>query len=293
MVLLVSAGLGGGLLCAPEAPAQGARPVVRIGLVDTLLRNTSERMMQLVMRPFKVLMEAQTGMDGHLVLAGNALTLGHKLKEDQVQVGVFHGFEFAWARQKYPGLKPLIIAVNRHRYVQAKVMVHKDCKAATCGDLQGKVAALHATSREHCRLFFERRCTGENATPARFYGQITTPADAEDALDDVVDGKAQITVVDAVELENYRKTKPGRSRKLRALLDSEQLPCGVIAYHPGRFDEADVDRFRAGLIAARGTPRGRQMLELMRITAFEAVPVGFEANLAVVAKLYPAPIPPK
>jgi hypothetical protein len=41
-------------------------------------------------------------VSGELVPCGDADNLGRQLMDDKVQLGVFHGIEFAWARQKYP-----------------------------------------------------------------------------------------------------------------------------------------------------------------------------------------------
>jgi ABC-type phosphate/phosphonate transport system substrate-binding protein len=262
---------------------------VRIGVVSTLFRNTPEPMVQVITRPLRALLESQTGTPGQIVLGGEALALARKVNDGQVDFGVFHGHELAWARKKYPSLKPVLIAVNRHRYVQARAVVRKDHRAASVADLAGEVAAVPSQAKEHCRLFFERRCTKDGQPPARFFREVTAPADGEDALDDVVDRKAAVAVVDLVDLESYRKAKPGRARHLRELLVSEELPCGALVVSEGRLGDADVQRIRDGLIAARSTARGRQMLQLMKLTAFEGVPAGYEASLDPTLRAYPPP----
>ena len=92
---------------------------VRIGLVRTLFRDTSESLMQVIMRPFKSLLETQTGMNGRLISGGDAHNLGQRLKQGEVHFGIFHGVEFAWAKAKFPELKPLLIAVNKQPYLRA------------------------------------------------------------------------------------------------------------------------------------------------------------------------------
>jgi hypothetical protein len=62
-----------------------------------------------------------------------------------------------------------------------------------------------------------------------------------------------------------------------------------VAYVPGVLPEALLTRFRDGMIAAKDTTRGRQLLELCRITRFETVPGGYEQMLAEIAKAYPPP----
>jgi ABC-type phosphate/phosphonate transport system substrate-binding protein len=274
----------------PRAAAEeAATATVRIGLVETLFPDTPEPLMQVMIRPFKSLMETQTGVRGQVVVGGDAESVSRQLKEDRLQLGVFHGIEFAWVRTKNPDLRPLLIAVNRNRVLRACLVVSAASQARDYADLKGKKVGLPRLSREHCRLFLERRCCKEGCNTAKFYGEVTTPQDAEDALDTVVDGKLDAAVIDGTALESFRKLKPGRAAKLKILQQSEPFPSAVIAYQPGGLAESLLERFRHGMISARSTRHGRQLLEMCRITAFEAVPSDYEELLASIAKAYPPP----
>jgi ABC-type phosphate/phosphonate transport system substrate-binding protein len=268
-----------------SAPAKS----VRIGMVGTLFRDIPEPMIRVLMQPFSALMETQTGMSGELVRVENADKLGRKLADNQVELGVFHGFEFAWARQQHPDLQPLMIAVNQHQHLRAILLVRKDGGAARFADLRGKSLALGRGTREHCRLFLDRQCQQQGQPPAQFFGQVTTPADLEDAVDDVVDNFVQATVVDGVFLECYQRRKPGRFAQLKVLDRSDVFPAAVIAYHPGALDDDVLQRFRTGMLNASDSALGRQLLTLWKLTGFEPVPADYEQTLKAIAKAYPAP----
>src|SRR5262249_19029730 len=111
----------------------------------------------------------------------------------------------------------------------------------------------------------------------------------EEALDDVVDGVVQATVVDAVALECYKGRKPARFAKLRVILESEPFPAGVVAYSPGALDEATLRRFRVGMINASQSPRGQQLLNLPGIKCFEERPAAYDQMLADIIKASPPP----
>src|SRR4051812_25784793 len=108
------AGLLGGLLALSgrPAPARSDMPVVKIAVVNTLTRGLPPGIVSVVMQPLKAYMESETGMAGEIVLGGDALELGKKLDEDQAQIGVFHGHEFAWAKKKYPKLEPIVVCLS-------------------------------------------------------------------------------------------------------------------------------------------------------------------------------------
>ena len=267
----------------------GAQQPVRIGLIASLFRDMSEPLMQVIMRPFKSLMEAQTGIPGQLVSGGDAETLGQRLKEGKLHLGVFHGVEFAWARTKIPQLKPLLIAVNHQRYLRANLVVHDDGKIASVADLKGQVVALPHLSKEHCWLFLERRCVPPGMKPEKFFTRIATPRDANYALDDVIDGTAQAAVIDVADLSAYRERYPQYFAKVKVLQQSEQFPCAVIAYYPGTLSADMIERFRSGMLAAKSSRQGRQMMQMVRISSFEEVPDDFDRMLSDILKAYPPP----
>jgi ABC-type phosphate/phosphonate transport system substrate-binding protein len=288
---VVILGLFGGLLtlASLKSPAAEEARCVRIGLVSSLFRDTSEALMQIIMRPFKSLLEAQTGMTGKLVSGGDAQHLGQRLKEGEIQLGIFHGVEFAWAKEKIPQLKPLLIAVNKQPFLRSHLIVRDDGKVNSINDLKGKVVALPALSREHCWLFLQRRCVPDGKTPEKFFSKVSRPRDAAYAIDDVLDGVAAAAIIDDADLEMYRQQSPDYFAKVKVLQQSEMFPSAVIAYYPGNLSTDLLEQFRTGMLAAKDSRQGRQMMQMCRITSFEEVPANFEQMLNDIAKAYPAP----
>jgi ABC-type phosphate/phosphonate transport system substrate-binding protein len=262
---------------------------VRIGLISSLFSDVPEPVMLALMQPFGALMEAQTGVSGELVPCGDADNLGQQLTEDKVQLGVFHGIEFGWARQKHPDMRPLVIAVNQQRHLRAHLVSRADSNLNALTDLQGKALALPNQTRDHCRMFLQRRCQECKKEPANFFSKVTTPANVEDALDDVVDGVVQGCIVDSVSLECYKRRKPGRFAKLKIVQSSETFPAAVVAFRPGVLDDTMLKRFRDGMISANRTVAGKQLMTLWKLTGFEEVPPDYDQTLTEIVKAYPAP----
>jgi ABC-type phosphate/phosphonate transport system substrate-binding protein len=262
---------------------------VRIGLVSSLFRDTSEPLMQVIMRPFKSLLETQTGMRGQLVSGGEAEHLGQRLKEGEVHFGIFHGVEFAWAKAKFPQLKPLVIAVNKQPFLLAHLIVRTGSKIKSLDDLKGRVIGLPNLSREHCWLFLERRCVPVDQPAETFFARISRPRDPCYAIDDVIDGTLQAAVIDDADLAAYRQQYPDFFTKVKSLLRSEAFPCAVIAYYPGTLSDNLLEQFRSGMLGAKESRPGRQMMQLCRITSFEEVPDDFDKMLEDIARAYPPP----
>jgi len=260
---------------------------LRIGLASSLFRDLPEWMVKASLPPFRSLLASQTGLDGELIAGGDPIELGEALTKNKLQLGVFYGFEFAWARQKYPDLLPLVIIVNQDRQLFAHVLVRQDSQVNHLADLRGRVLALPRASQEHCRLFLERRCRAESDAGQKFFSQVTAPANIEEALDDVVDGGVQAALVDGVGLRCYQQRKPGRFTKLKEIHKSERFPTAVVAYHAGALNEAALRSFREGMIRANEHVLGRQVSTMWRITSFEKVPDDYEQTLVATVKAYP------
>jgi ABC-type phosphate/phosphonate transport system substrate-binding protein len=272
---------------AGAADDENDQQPIKIGMVSSLFRDMPEPLVSAMMRPFGALMQSQTGVAGELVQGGDAAHLGKLLATGKVQLAVMHGVEFAWAKQQYPGLTPMMIAVNQQRNLHACVVTRKDSKISQLAELHGKKIGFPQHSRQHCHLYFERRCLGGDIATQKVFGSIDYPANAEDALDDVVDGTLPAAVVDSVGLDCYERRKPGRFGLLKIIQTSEAFPAAVVAYVPGTLDEETINQFQSGLMNAKQTAMGRQFMMLWKLTAFDPVPPDYEASLVKIVKAYP------
>ena len=134
--------------------------------------------------------------------------------------------------------------------MKSLLMVRRECSATALVELRGKSLALPLFSRAYSFLFLERSCLEKGETIQTLFGKVTRPDNIEDALDDLVDRAADITVVDNVALETYQQRKPGRFAKLRVLSASESFPAAVVAYCPGGSTRIRLARFHDGMIGA-------------------------------------------
>jgi ABC-type phosphate/phosphonate transport system substrate-binding protein len=266
---------------------------VRVGLIKSLMRDTPEALYPTVLHPMKALITSQTGLQGELSVVNTPEELGRELTDGKQQLGVFHGFEFAWVRQTNPKLKPLVIAVCHNQCLHAYVVVRNDAQVSSLADLRGQTFALPQFSREHCRLFLERECLKCGATMSHFFSKVTSAANVEQALDLVVTGRVAATVVDGVFLEWYCEHKAARFAELKKVAGSEAFPAGVIAYNPDRLSPTAADRLRQGLLNASKNDRGAKILGLCQITRFETPSEDFDRLLTAIAQSYPPTVDTK
>lgn len=263
---------------------------VKIGVVSSILKDVPDSMLAIINQPFNAVMKTQTGMTGELVKAPTAQDLGQMLTEKKVQLGIFHGVEFGWARLKHPRLKPLMIAINEHRYLKAFLVVRADSSIAGLADMKGQQLSLPRCSRPHCLMFLERCCCQKCACgPQEHMAKIVGPPTCEDALDDVIDKVVQGCIIDGVSLEVYKRRKPGRFARLKVATESETFPAAVIAYYPGSLDADELGRFQKGMQTVNQTIVGKQLLTLMKLSGFETIPEDYNQKLAEIVQCYPPP----
>src|SRR5207244_1383029 len=98
-------------LGVPGSPGLGQKPikpdVLHIGTSGTLALDTSGRQEKSSQETLESFIKSETGFDNDIVHLKDWVELAEKMAGGQFQLGVFQGYEFAWAKEKYPKLQPL------------------------------------------------------------------------------------------------------------------------------------------------------------------------------------------
>src|SRR5438132_1698008 len=115
------------------APALGQQPkkikLLHIGTSGSLALNAgSGAKEQTAMETLQSFIKTETGFDNDIVQQKNYHELAQKMARGELQLGVFQGYEFAWAHEKHAKLRPLALAVDGYPYRFAYLMVGRDSK---------------------------------------------------------------------------------------------------------------------------------------------------------------------
>ncbi len=275
------------LSVAGAARADG--PAVKIGMVQGMFRDTQPAMVQALSKPLRSLIQQQTGLSGNVEIVPDARTLADKMKAGDFQLGVYHGFEFAWVQKTHPDLVPLVVTVPPARTLRAMVVVRTESPARKLADLADAVVLVPRGTKAHCFLYLDAQRSGLPAATAR---PQTKPAlTSEEALDAVVQGDQPAAVVDASALLGYQHLQPGAARQLRVLCESDAFPPSVIAFQRGSLPDGTVEGVRKLLTEAHQTPAGKPLMMLWNLKGFEDVPADYGEQLTRIGKVYPTPDP--
>lgn len=271
-------------VCLGLAHGQDAKSPLSIGIAPSMLKDLSAGQQTFITGEFPLLVKQFTGLDGNLVRAKDVGALARRVEAGDDPFGVFQGVEFAWVRAKHPELKPLLVSTYHKARNRGLLVVKKDAAYAKFADLRGKDLSLLREGKEHCRLFAIKGAGGDLA---KFFGKVDVPANAEAALDAILLGKVAAAIVDEVSLEIYKDVNPGRHDRLKIIEQSQPFPPGVIVYHPKKASPGLVEQFRAGMLRANQSERGRDVMSSFKITAFDNVPAEFDGWLGDILKEYP------
>jgi ABC-type phosphate/phosphonate transport system substrate-binding protein len=284
-------GFMGTLLTLPDSRA-ARLDVLRIGTSGTL-NSEHEAKEKGALMSLKAFIKDETGLDNEIVREKNWQEMTEKLAKGEIQVGVYMGYEFAWAQEKHAKLKPLALAVNIYRYPVVYVVTRKDAKVEKLAGLQGQSISISSESSRLVRMFVDREAEAAGKKSDAFFTNVASPDSVEDALDDVVDGKVQAAAVDRAALEAFKRRKPGRFKQLKEVAQSQQMPPPVIAQYGDVLDAATLQKFERGLLNADKKEAGQTTLTLFHLTGFEKSPADFEKVLAECRKTYPPTSPAK
>jgi ABC-type phosphate/phosphonate transport system substrate-binding protein len=208
-VLLVALVLGA--LSGRAVQGQQAKiDVLHVGTSGTLTGDPSGSREKTALETLQSFIKEETGLDNDILRQKSWRELADKMSKQQLHLGVFQGYEFAWAQEQHPKLKPLAVAVNVYTYPLAYLVVKRDNPAKDFAGLKGQSLAIPATGALYLNLFAERQAQHSGKALEAFFSKVSHPDNVEDALDDVVDGVLKAVVTDRAALEAYKRRKPGR-----------------------------------------------------------------------------------
>ena len=161
-----------------------------------------------------------------------------KMSAKRLQLGVFHGFEFARVRADHPDLVPLLITVPPARKLQAVVVVRDDAKAKTLADLDGEPCWCPGGTKAHCLLYLDSARAGLPAGTAKPHGQVAPDGRGGDRR-----GRAWATRPQSCSTpprcSGTRTCNRGRTSRSASSVRKPDLPADRSRHHQGGAERGD------------------------------------------------------
>ncbi|MBA4190672.1 MAG: hypothetical protein C0467_22030 [Planctomycetaceae bacterium] len=259
---------------------------LRIGLPRPMFKDVPQAMVNAAARPFQSMIQDKAGVKGTVEVVADYKALAEKMKDGKIDIGVFHGFEYAWVKDT-PGLIPMVSTVPNCGKIQACLVVKVDSAFKEPKDLKGACVVVPSGSKAHCHMYLERlreRLPAGDCCPAK-NGNLSPEA----ALGEVAVGDADAAIVDVSSLVALERAIPGCYKQLRILAQSELLPSAVVVYRKEALNAATVAKIRNGLIDCVNTPIGKMFALFWQLKGFEDVSPAYHAHVARSLAAYPEP----
>jgi ABC-type phosphate/phosphonate transport system substrate-binding protein len=211
-----------------------------------------------------------------------------------VQRGRLHfvatnGIEFSWLRQKSGGrLQPLVVSDQNFDVIQYENVVVRKGTYNSINKMQDASLVLYPDPYPSVVIYLRQlRMKGGASFLAKEVKPVSSGARAIQA---VLAGKADATIVDLYTIQGFQKVFPGQWTKLEVVGRSAGFPIAPIIA-----DEDQINKIRPGLWQAvqdtmnglDRNPRARAFLDVWRVRRFRTPDEEFESLSAQTAKDFP------
>jgi len=274
-------------MTVPQSRATEPAAELKMGLPQTMFKEVSPALVKLAAKLFADTIQEKSDVKVSVEVVADYKTLAEMLQSGKIDLGVFHGFEYAWVKD-IPGLVPLVATIPNCGKVQACLVVNIKSQAKEPKDLKGACVLIPDGSKGHCFMYLDHlRSTipAGDCSPAKSAG--LTP---ERACGEVATGRAEVVLIDAGALIALENNFPGCYKQLKVLAQSAELPSAVVVYRKAALDAPTAKRIRGGLIDCVKTPIGRSLLLFWQLKGFEDVSPAYLERVDRSLKAYPPPM---
>ena len=189
---------------------------VRIGFPDALFKDVPKPLINAAIGPFQKMIHKQIGMSGSMKICQDYVELADDLKAGKIEIGVFHGFEFAWVKNN-PAFLPLVITNPSCGKVQACLVVHADNKAKSPQQLKGACVGIPKGTKAHCTMFLKHLQETTDIADGRLFSDAVQDGRSHAARGPGRRGLRQVRgrACRHRQLETYQRNWPGLGKQLR------------------------------------------------------------------------------
>lgn len=211
------------------------------------------------------------------------------LHDGRLHLAVLNGLEYGWLREQTRGrVKCLVSSSQDIQVVQYEELIVRKDSGWKIHQLQGASLVLYKEPYPSLTIYLQQL---EEARGRGFLNNRLEPvANGSRALQAVVAGKADATIVDLYTIQGYKKVFPGQFDRLQVLERSAAYPLAPVAG-----EEQQVNRLRPNLwrdlqqemTEIHRNPRARAFLDVWRVRGFALPTAEYEAQAAKAAQQFP------
>lgn len=263
-----------------------------IGISEAILNGQMKpEAAQLVFQSMSGIFEVPGKPKPRFQFAGST-ALAQQLQTQRLDLAVVTGIEYGWLSTAHPELVPLVAAFVSDIRLKACILVPADSELKTIADLKGKSIVLPQKLQFHTCLYLHHEIKKAEGDPLGFFDQTVCGVDTNDGMETVVDKKAEAILIDQESWRVFQERKPGRSKKLKLMDESEAFPTAAVLYHPSTWKAQELAQLKGTMCEAHEKPFTRQILNYWRISKFVPCCAEYQSVVQNILKEIPKPVQP-
>lgn len=268
------------------------KPTFHIGISESLIRGQmSPAAAPVLLQPMAEVFSLPGKQAAHFQV-GQPPGLAKQLQDSSLQLGIMPGIEYGWIHPQHPSLVPLATVFASDIRLGACVLVRGDRQTKSLRDLKGQTIALPKRLQYHTHVFLHLAIQKLGADPQAFFAHALASGDVDAGIESVVDNEAAAVLVDTDSWKTYQERKPGRSQKLRMLIQSQPFPTAAVLYQRQSWDEKELLQIEEILCTAHLKAFTRQILNFWRISKFVKYTDEYEQVVRAIVRDIPDPVLP-
>lgn len=207
----------------------------------------------------------------------------------KLHLAVFNGLEYGWLKELTRGrVKTLVSSDQKVQVVQYEQLMVRNGFAQTIGQLRGKSLILYQDPYPSLTIYLNQLRT--KSGPTLLDQRLPEVANGSLALEAVIRGDADATIVDLYTLQGYQHVRPGRVARLQVLSHSAAYPLA-----PVFGEEQVVNKLRPNLwrdvqksmSEIHRNPDAKAFLDTWRVKRFKPPTDEFEEQAVKAAQDFP------
>jgi hypothetical protein len=281
------------LLSAGTQAASADEPLV-VGMAQNLIPKNKRRQAEKVLEKLVLLVGQEVNYPTKLRLIPGGtkqaiVGVGNDLRTGKLHLAVFNGLEYGWMKQLTGGrVRTLVSSDQNIEAVQYEQLMIRNGFAQKVDELRGKSLVLYQDPYPSLTIYLKQLRSQSGATLLN--QQLPAVPNGSLALEAVIQGAADATIVDLYTLQGYQNVRPGRVAQLQVLAHSPAYPIA-----PVFGDEQVVNKLRPNLwrdvqrsmTGIHRNPDAKAFLDTWRVRRFKLPTDEFEKQADKAAQDFP------
>ena len=280
------------LLLTPSAAF--AEGTLVVGVAENLILKDQRSRAERVLGELIALIGKEVNFPMKLILIPSGsrqalANMANEIQQGRLHLVALNGVESGWLREQSGGrVHPLAVSDQTIQVVQYEQLIVRKDSNKQMSQLQGASLVLYREPYPSLTIYL--RQLNRKWGPDFLSRRLKSVSSGSRALQAVLAGKADATIVDLYTLQGYQKVFPGQAAKLQVVGRSPSYPLAPVVGVEELVNELRPNLWRdvqTTLTQIHTNPKARAFLDVWRVRKFKLPTPKFEQQVIKAAQQFP------